>query len=296
MTGAERGYLLLCSHLGDPGRPVMTTAQFRNLTRRMKAAPAPREDRDLNPADLRALGYSAKDAQWILSLLSEEERLSRYLERGKKAGFGLLTLHSGRYPRELETRLGEDAPSFLWYLGDPGVLDGPKVSLVGSRDLYPENAYFARVAGSAAAQQGFTLVSGNARGADKTAQEGCLTAGGQVISIVADALERHNARSGMLYLSEDSFDLDFSSVRALSRNRLIHAMSSITLVAQSSLKHGGTWDGSVKNLRFGWSALFCYADGRESTRLLNQMGDSLIRTDDLDHLAELFPRQISFCE
>jgi predicted Rossmann fold nucleotide-binding protein DprA/Smf involved in DNA uptake len=250
----------------------MTTAQFRNLTRRMKAAPAPREDRDLNPADLRALGYSAKDAQWILSLLSEEERLSRYLERGKKAGFGLLTLHSGRYPRELEARLGEDAPSFLWYLGDPGVLDGPKVSLVGSRDLYPENANFARLAGSAAAQQGFTLVSGNARGADKTAQEGCLSAGGRVISIVADALERHNARDGMLYLSEDSFDLAFSAQRALSRNRCIHALGEKTFVAQCTLEQGGTWDGTVKNLRQGLSPVYVFADGSEASATLDTMG------------------------
>ena len=274
----------------------MTTAQFRNLTRRMQAAPAPTEDRDLNLSDLRALGYSAKDAQWILSLLSEEERLDWYLERGKKAGFGLLTLHSARYPKELENRLGEDAPPLLWYLGDPALLDGPKVSLVGSRDLYPENAYFSRMAGSAAAQQGFTLVSGNARGADKTAQEGCLSAGGSVISIVADALERHSARMGMLYLSEDSFDLDFSAGRALSRNRLIHAMGGITLVAQSNLKHGGTWDGSVKNLRFGWSPLYCFADRRESTRLLCQMGASAIHTEELDHLAELFHNQIRFCK
>lgn len=296
MTGAERGYLLLCSHLGDPERPVLTTAQFRNLTRRMQAVPAPNEDRDLNAADLRALGYGAQDTQRILALLSEEERLDRYLARGKKAGFGLLTLHSARYPKALETQLGADAPTLLWYLGDPELLDNPKISLVGSRDLLPENAAFARQAGRSAAAQGFTLVSGNARGADKTAQESCLSAGGSVISIVADALDRHNPRARVLYLSEDSFDLDFSSLRALSRNRLIHAMGSLTFVAQSSLKQGGTWDGSVKNLRFGWSPLFCFADGRESTQLLNQMGASVIRAEELDDIAGLIPSQIRFCE
>ena len=31
MTGAEKGFLLLTSHLGDPARPVLTTAQFRTL-------------------------------------------------------------------------------------------------------------------------------------------------------------------------------------------------------------------------------------------------------------------------
>lgn len=287
MTGPERGFLLLCSHLGDPERKCLTTAQFRKLFQRMQLAKKPTEDRELIPADLMALGYGPEEAAHIVALLNEEERLHHYLRRAEKAGCSVLTRFSACYPRELEQRLGEDAPAVLWYRGDPALLGGPKIALVGSRDLLPENAHFARQTGIQAARQGFTLVSGNARGADRTAQDACLESGGSVISIVADALEDHTPAENILWLSEDSFDLGFSAPRALSRNRLIHSMGIATLAAQSSLKTGGTWDGSVKNLRFGWTGLFCFDDGRESTRLLGQMGAELIGVEALKNLSGL---------
>ena len=287
MTGAERGFLLLCSHLGDPERKSLTTAQFRKLAQRMHQAQKPGGDRDLMPKDLQALGYSPEEAKRIVGLLDEEERLDRYLSRAGRADCHVLTRFSRRYPRELEHRLGEDAPAVLWYKGLPELLDKPGIGLVGSRELFPENGAFARQAGIQAARQNFTLISGNARGADRTAQDACLAAGGQVISILADSLTAHKPLDRQILLCEDSFDLGFSSIRALSRNRLIHSMGIATLVAQCSLKTGGTWDGSVKNLRFGWTELYCFDDGRESTRLLSQMGAQLLRTEDLTELSAL---------
>lgn len=288
MTGAERGFLLLCSHLGDPERKCLTTAQFRKLTRRMRLAEKPSENRDLLPSDLKALGYGSEEAKRILTLLSEEDRLDRYLRKAEKAGCHPLTPFSGHYPRSLEQRLGDDAPAVLWYRGDLSILDRPGIALVGSRDLLPENAAFAQEAGVQAARQNLTLISGNARGADITAQDAALAGSGSVISVLADALTGHAPAERMLYLCEDSFDLGFSAVRALSRNRLIHAMGHITLVAQSSLKTGGTWDGSVKNLRFGWSPLYCFDDKRESTRLLSQMGAETVDFTGLNDLRSLF--------
>lgn len=287
MTGAERGFLLLCSHLGDPERKSLTTAQFRKLTQRMRSAPRPSENRTMVPSDLKALGYGAEEAERIIGLLSEEERLDAYLKKAAKLGCHVLTPFRGHYPRELERNLGDDAPAVLWFRGDSALLTSPKIALVGSRELLPGNAFFAAQAGLQAAAQGFTLVSGNARGADQTAQEACLASGGSVISIVADALTDSIPKVSHLFLCEDSFDFRFSPIRALSRNRLIHALGEVTLVAQSSLKTGGTWYGSVKNLRFGWSPLFCFEDGKDSTRLLEQMGAELIRADAVADLRQL---------
>lgn len=287
MTGPERGFLLLCSHLGDPERKCLTTARFRSLILRMQNAEKPNSDRDLLPSDLMAVGCGPEEAAQIIRLLSEEDRLDRYLRRAELAGCHPLTPFSGHYPRDLEQRLGHDAPAALWYRGDMSLLDGPRIALVGSRDLFPENAHFAHSAGAEAAKQGFVLVSGNARGADRTAQDAALAAGGRVISILADALCNHVPGDRTLYLCEDSYDLGFSAQRALSRNRLIHAMGKITLAAQSNLKNGGTWDGCVKNLRFGWSPLYCFDDGRESTRRLCQMGAQAAATGDLADLNAL---------
>ena len=52
-------------------------------------------------------------------------------------------------------------------------------------------------------------------------------------------------------------------------------------VAQVETGRGGTWDGTVKNLRFGWSSVACFRDGSEAAALLEQMGAYLIGTEEL---------------
>lgn len=287
MTGPERGFLLLTSHLGNPHRKPLTHAQMRTLAQRVCNAPPPEEDQDLIPADLIKLGYGPEMAERIVALLSEGELLEHYLRRAAKCGCVPITSVSRAYPPVLRKKLGFEAPGCLWAKGDLEILKNPRISLVGSRDLNPRNTEFAREAGRQVAMQGYVLVSGNARGADRTAQEAALAAGGSVISIVSDALWEHSPRNGVLYLSEDAFDEPFSPQRALSRNRCIHALGEKVLVAQCSYQHGGTWDGSIKNLRFSWSDLFCFRDGSPASELLHQMGAQLIAMDDLNDLKSL---------
>ena len=289
MTGAERGFLLLSSCLGDPSRKPLTTAQMRVLAERSWQLEVNDPDRDLAADDLTKLGYGKDMAQRIVALLSQEDVLEHYLSRGKRAGCQSLTRISDGYPLILRKRLGLDSPGVLWAKGDLQLLKKPMIALVGSRDLHPDNQSFAREVGLQAAKQGYVLVSGNARGADKTAQDSCLAAGGQVICVVADELAQHRQQENILYLSEEDFDLGFSAQRALSRNRVIHALGCKTFVAQATLGMGGSWDGAVKNLRFGWSPVFCYADGSEAARQLTQMGANPVSRNDLSDLSSLTP-------
>ena len=281
MTGAERGFLLLSSHLGEPARKPLTTAQLRVLADRMAYGPRLEEDRDLIPEDLTALGYSAAMASHIVSLLSEEDVLDYYLRKGQILGCTPITRISEHYPHHLRIRLGLDSPGVLWARGDVKLLTQPMVSLVGSRELQEENWKYAAEVGRQAALQGYVLVSGNARGADRTAQESCLDAGGKVISVVADELWKQPLRENLLYISEDDFEAAFSAQRALSRNRVIHALGLKTFVAQSSLHTGGTWDGTVKNLNHGWSPVYGFDDGSAAMTELSQMGMELIEMERL---------------
>ena len=287
MTGAERGFLLLCCHLGNPERRPLTVAQFRKLSRRVRDAEKAPEDRELALSDLTRLGYGKAEAEQILSLFSEEELLDQYLHKAERAGCIPLTPLSPSYPRRLWDALGDDAPACIWARGDLSLLQKTGIALVGSRDLHPENREFARQAGVQAAKQGLVLISGNARGSDRTAQEAALAANGKVISILADQLTDHEPRENLLYLSEEGFDLEFSAQRALSRNRCIHAMGFAAIAAQCSLRTGGTWDGSVKNLRFGWSPLYVFDDGSESADLLTEMGAVKIGFEELKDLRNL---------
>ena len=284
MTGAETGFLLLTSQLGNPERRVLTTAQLRVLGQRVRQMAVDDPGRQLQQEDLRALGYGEDMARRIVALLDEEELLEYYCLQGLKKDCACLSRISAGYPAVLRQRLGDDSPGCLWAKGDLTLLSAPKIALVGSRELQEENRRFAAEVGRQAALQGYVLVSGNARGADKTAQEACLKAGGSVISVVADRLESHSMRENMLYLSEDGFDQNFSAQRAIGRNRVIHALAQKTFVAQCGYQSGGTWDGTVKNLRFGWSAVYCYADGSPAQQLLQEMGAQAL---DMRQLAAL---------
>ena len=292
MRAAEQGFLLLTSHLGDPDSKPLTVAQFRKLTALVRGMERPMEQRELCCEDLIGLGYDRERANHILLLLNRQELLEYYVNQGAKRNCYPITRIGSEYPVILRNRLEMDAPACLWAMGDSTILNRPAIALVGSRDLQPENRKFAEQAGRQAALQGYVLISGNARGADKTAQDSCLEAGGQVISIVADELSKCKPEPNILYLSEDGFNLSFSRIRALSRNRLIHCMGLLTLVAQCSLEHGGTWDGSIRNLQNGWSPLFCFCDGSSGTQKLCQMGACGITEPELRDFSALSADQM----
>jgi len=294
LRGAERGFLLLTGVLGDPNRRPMTMAQLRILASRVRESQNAAQDRDMTVKDLTSLGYSEETAQYILHLLSQSALLDRYLQRGEAAGCVPITRVSEKYPVVLCQRLGLESPGCIWAKGNISLLDMPKVSLVGSRDILPANRAFAWEVGAQAAKQGYALVSGNARGADRIAQAACLKNGGIVISVVADSLEDKTEQENILYFSEYDFDQPFTAQRAISRNRLIHALPEKTFVAQCAYETGGTWDGTVKNLRQGWSPVFCMNDGSKATAELQQMGAVGITSSDLVNLKQLHSNNISF--
>ena len=287
MNPREQGFLLLTQQLGDPVRKPMTVAQFRVLAQRVALMEQPKLDRSMEIMDLTALGYDFLTAEHILNLLSQEALLEQYLEQGAKQDCYPISRISEDYPAYLRRRLRLDSPGCLWAKGDPGLLKTPAISLVGSRDLFPANRDFAWEVGKQAALQGLTLVSGNARGADLTAQDSCLTHGGKVISVVADRLDKQPLKKNILYLSEDGFDLPFSAQRALSRNRIIHCLPLCVFVAQVRLHKGGTWSGAARNLKQGWSPVLCFRDGSEGINALIDMGAAPTCPDALKKLSWL---------
>ena len=294
MNAREAGFLLLSSTLGNPERKPLTTPQLRTLALRAAAMDRPTADRELTRADLTALGYGEEMAGRILRLLEDTQLLQYYLARGKQSGCVPLTRVSQGHPTVLRRRLGLDRPGVLWARGDLSILERPMIALVGSRDIAAPNGEFAAQVGREAARQGYALVSGNARGADRIAQRACLDAGGQVISIVADELAKQECRQNVLYLSEEGFDQPFTSIRALSRNRVIHALAEKTLVAQCALGIGGTWSGTVRNLKEGWSPVFCFRDGSDASIQLEQLGAGLIDLQDLRELSQLKEENLNF--
>ena len=294
MRQTERGLLLLCCPLGDAMAGALSLAQARELSRRARAAGIGEEDplRDVTVKDVRRLGYSEYEAGHIVLLLGRERQLDGYLLAAEKAGVTVITRLDTRFPRRLRDQLGARCPAALFCRGDLELLQSVCVSVVGSRHLASPGAQFAAQAGRLAAREGFTLCSGDAMGADRTAQEACLSNGGSVLIFPATELVYCPVRENVLYAAEGGFELGFSAQRALGRNRFIHAMGEKTLVAQTGFGKGGTWSGSLDNLQHEYSPLFVFDDGSEGARALCARGATPVQA--LTSLQALTPAQLSF--
>ena len=273
---------------------ALSLAQARELSRRARAAGIGEEDpfRDVTVKDVRRLGYSEYEAGHIVLLLGRERQLDGYLLAAEKAGVTVITRLDNRFPRKLREQLGARCPAALFCRGDLRLVQRPCISVVGSRHLAQPGAQFAAQAGCLAAKEGFTLCSGDAMGADRTAQEACLSNGGSVLIFPATELVYCPVRENVLYAAEGGFELGFSAQRALGRNRFIHAMGEKTLVAQTGFGKGGTWSGSLDNLQHEYSPLFVFDDGSEGARALCARGATPVQA--LTSLQALTPAQLSF--
>ena len=291
MRPSEEGLLLLCCKLGQPVRPLSPSEykQLEAYVRAMNLTRSKDDFQEVTPKYLASLGYSEEMSQRIHSLLDRPEVLKSYL--AAQPDISIITRISDRFPHRLR-RLGSDCPPALFCKGDTALLDSRCISLVGSRMLFPRGSAFARRIGTMAANEGFTLVSGGASGADSAAQEACLAAGGDVICFVPDRLESYSSRPHVLYCCAEGYDLPFSNTRALRRNFFIHAMGEKTFVAQCPRTAGGTWQGSKENLKHGWSELYVLNDGSEGADALARLGASFVE-DDLPPLADLLSYQLS---
>lgn len=290
MTPIEEGLLLLCCRLGQAIQPL-TPAKYRQLEQFMSTRQPKQSEEQLefSPTYLASLGYDTELSHRIFALLNRPNQVQEYLSAAPD--ITAVTRLSERFPQRLR-RLGGDCPPVLFCKGDLELLNTTCVSLVGSRLLSPRGRAFAERIGVMAAEEGYTLVSGGANGADSAAQEACLRAGGYVICYVPDELQKHPYRNHVLYCSAEGYDVPFSANRAFQRNRFIHAHGQKTFVAQCPACSGGTWSGSCENLRRKLSEVFMLHDGSEGAAALVELGANYVE-DDFPSIGDLLSYQLS---
>ncbi len=203
-------------------------------------------------------GLEAATSVRIVRLLGRGRAMAFELERLGQSGISTLTPFDVRYPKQFVDKLGSKAPSLLYTAGDVDLLGIPAVGVVGSRDVSQEGAAVAEAAAVQAARQHCVLVSGGARGVDQLAMNAAFGAGGAVVGILADSLERNlkfpDVRRAIHYgqalmCSPYNPNAPFRAGNAMGRNKLVYALSDITLVVASDVDKGGTWAGAVEALK-----------------------------------------------
>lgn len=298
--------MLLLSAMPGEERPVRDSL-YRRLSHAASALQPSEAVGELTLEELLRLGCDREEGENILWRLEQRDALHLYLTNLEEKGIFLTTRISPDYPAMLRERLGERSPLVLYCTGNPELLQKKCISLVGSRKLREKGSRFARKMGALIAREGYVYCSGGAEGADS---EGFLAAtdnGGSAILFLPDSLlkametpayKRLLKEGRLLLVSLQGYDLPFTPVRALDRNRLIHAMGEKVLVAQSDYGSGGTWRGVMDNLKESWSSVYICNDEPEDagTKGLSERGCIPVETDRVRSVHDLVPIQKSLFE
>ena len=247
-------------------------------------------------ADLVSLGFDEVLAERVARLLDRAVGLAFELERYRDAGIATVTVHDEGYPIRLRQRLGDKAPPLLHAAGTVGLLSVSGFGIVGSRSVSEEGAEVARLVAERAVANSLPVVSGGARGVDQLAMAAAHDTGGCVTGVLADSLMRtvSNADTRRAVLNGSTVlctpygpEAPFSVGTAMGRNKLIYALSTLTVVVASDEDTGGTWAGAVEALRGGFGRVVVWrgsGEGKGNAPLIRRGAIPLQRVESLDEL------------
>lgn len=153
---------------------------------------------------------------------------------------------SESYPASLEDLSIPPDPLFM--IGDASVLREPMISIVGTREPTPYGIRTARAISAAFAKAGVCVVSGMARGIDAVAHRACIENGAPTIAVLGTGIdvpypvghqELHRIISEKgLVVSENGPGRKAHQGAFPRRNRIIAALSPVTIVVEAGHKSG----------------------------------------------------------
>ena len=166
------------------------------------------------------------------------------LKAARIAGVHVVALGDEAFPPTLAEI--DDAPPFLWVLGDISLLRRPMVSLVGARNASSLGTRMAKALARDLGALGYVVVSGLARGIDGAAHMAALEtgtiavqAGGVDVIYPAENAElAHSIAAQGLRVSEQPMGLQPMARHFPSRNRIISGLSRATIVVEAAAKSG----------------------------------------------------------
>lgn len=176
--------------------------------------------------------------------LNKLEEARQEIQKLNEQGIACIGFWQDEYPKQLK-RL-HDVPPLIWAKGNLKFLYNPQVAIVGGRNASFHGIKFAKDISSALSDLGFIIVSGLARGIDKSAHQGALKkstiailAGGvdklypqENASLYEELLQKH------LVISEMSPGTEPIAELFPRRNRIIAGLSLGICVIEAASKSG----------------------------------------------------------
>lgn len=291
VTPQTQAVLLLTVYFSKPGkgdpRPL-TPKEWGRFALWLKERTFSPES--LMTGDIKVLleGWSDKAISYerIEQLMNRGSALALAMEKWMRAGLWVLTRSDADYPSRLKQKLRTDSPAVLFGCGNVKLLNHGGIAVVGARNASDEDLTFTRKLAAKTANEGFSIVSGGARGVDEASMLGALEAEGTVVGVLADSLLRaatsnkyrkYLLNKNLVLISPFYPEAGFNAGNAMARNKYIYCLSDAAVVVQSG-KKGGTWSGAIENLKKVWVPLWVRpTNDRESgnNNIVNQGGNWL---------------------
>lgn len=265
--------ILICSDLGlnkemkEKYKPY-TLAQWNKLADKIVNSSLKKPSALLDIEEevvKKELHLSEEEMNRIQFLLKRGGNIAIEIEQLESKGISITTRAEENYPVRLKKILKKYSPPILFYSGNIQLANKMAIAIVGSRDVDEEGILFTKKVAKKCVHEGYTIVSGGAKGVDSIAETTAIEEGGSAVAIVSDSLNKkikekstRNAilEGKLLAMSTVHPNASFTVYAAMDRNKYIYALSQYTVVVSSSEKKGGTWTGAVENMKKNWVPLF----------------------------------------
>ena len=179
-----------------------------------------------------------------------KEKAERSYEIIQKEGIEVIDIYDKRYP-PLLSRI-YNPPIAIYVKGN--LLTPNPVAVVGSRGVSDYGRRASIEISSALAKEGYTVVSGMAKGADTYAHKGALKAGGRTMAVLGTAIDETYPKENVdirreievrgCTLSEYPPLCKTYSANFVARNRIISGMSMATIIVEAGRKSGSLITGN----------------------------------------------------
>ncbi|MCC7328362.1 MAG: DNA-processing protein DprA [Burkholderiales bacterium] len=204
------------------------------------------------------------DADRIMRLLGRIADVDFLLDHWERLGIWVLGERQPEFPGRLRQRLKTACLPLLFGAGPRLALDHGGLCVVGSRDSPEESRRFAQAVGERAGGEGLVVISSGMRGIDRDVISATLDAGGRVVCVLSDSLEkavaskryREALATGRASLvTPFTPDIRFAVANAMRANRYQYGLSDAAIVVETR-QSGGIWSGAEENRKHRWVTAF----------------------------------------
>lgn len=182
-----------------------------------------------------------------MAMLREDSYVDKIINDLNLKKVKVLTLASDSYPNKLRDQL-VDMPICLYCLGNIELLDTTSIAIVGTRRVTRYGKDVTEKFSRELTLNGFTIVSGMARGVDTIAHKECLNNESKTIAVLGSGIDvvypKENkdlyadiAEKGLI-ISEFPLGTEPLAFNFPQRNRIISALADAVLVTEAGLKSG----------------------------------------------------------